>query len=56
MQKENAAGALWNLAVDVDNKVAIARASGIEPLFELARSGAGRARRRVVERPPVRER
>ena len=38
-QKTGAARSLMNLAVDADNKAAIARAGGIEPLVALARSG-----------------
>ena len=38
-QKQWAAGALWNLALNADNQVAIARAGGIEPLVALARDG-----------------
>ena len=36
-QKEEAAGALMNLAANAENQVAIARAGGIEPLLALAR-------------------
>ena len=39
MQKEQAAGALQNLALNADNKVAIAQAGGIAPLVALAKSG-----------------
>ena len=39
MQKEKAAGALQNLAVNADNKVAIAKAGGISPLVALAHDG-----------------
>ena len=39
MQKEKAAGALQNLAVNADNKVAIAKAGGISPLVALAYDG-----------------
>ena len=38
--KENAAAALWNLALNADNQVAIAHAGGIAPLVELTRSGS----------------
>ena len=38
-QKEQAAGALANLALNTDNQAAIARAGGIEPLVALVRSG-----------------
>ena len=53
---EQAAGALWSLAVNTDNKVAIAKAGGIAPLVALARDGDAaaidRAERAVV--PPAR--
>ena len=38
-QKENAAGALATLAINADNKVAIAEAGGIVPLVALAHDG-----------------
>ena len=38
-QKENAAGALRNLACNDDNQEAIVRAGGIAPLIALARDG-----------------
>ena len=41
-QKEEAAGALWNLSVNHDNSVAIVAAGGIEVLIALARDGTER--------------
>jgi len=41
--QEKAAGALWILARDADNKVAIAQAGGIAPLVALTRSGSAGA-------------
>ena len=38
-QKEEAAGALWNLSANDDNSVAIAAAGGVEVLVSLARDG-----------------
>lgn len=38
-QKEDAAGALWNLAVNNENRVKIALCGGISPLMELVRNG-----------------
>ena len=38
-QKKNAAAALWNLAVNDDNEIAIAKAGGIPPLVALIRDG-----------------
>ena len=38
-QKEKVAGALWNLASNAENQVAIARAGGIASLVALATSG-----------------
>jgi len=37
--KEYVAGALWNLAVNADNQIAIATKGGIEPLIALVKSG-----------------
>ena len=37
--KENAAGALRNLADNADNKIAIATKGGLEPLIALVKSG-----------------
>ena len=44
-QKERAARALWSLALDADNKRALAQAGGIAPLIALARSGTDGLRR-----------
>ena len=38
--KKNATDALWNLALNADNKVKIARAGDIAPLVALARGGS----------------
>ena len=35
--KEKASGALWNLAVNVENREEIARAGGIQPLVAVLR-------------------
>ena len=38
--KQNAAGVLWNLAINADNKVAITEAGGIDALEVLTRSNS----------------
>jgi len=48
-QKEEAAGALWNLALNADNHVSIAVAGGIPPLVALARDGTDRQKEQAAE-------
>ena len=48
-QKENAAAALWMLAINDDNQVAIARAGGIEPLVALARGGTEKQKEHAAD-------
>ena len=48
LQKEHAAGALWNLAGDTDNRVAIAQAGGIPPLVALARDGTAQQKKEAA--------
>jgi len=47
-QKESAAGALRNLAVNDDNKIRIAEAGGIPPLVALVRDGNAKQRESAV--------
>ena len=51
--KEEAAGALANLAVNAVNSVAILAAGGIAPLVELTRSGTDGAGPMMIELPNV---
>ena len=46
--KENAAGALSNLSVNADNKVAIAKEGGLKPLVALLTSGTPVAKEKAV--------
>ena len=48
-QKEEAAGALGNLAHNADNQVAIARAGGIAPLVAMARGGTDGQKEKAAE-------
>ena len=47
--KAKAAGALWNLAVNDDNQVAIAAAGGILPLVALLSSGDAKGKAKAAE-------
>ena len=46
--KEKASGALWNLAVNVENREEIARAGGIQPLVAVLRSGTDVAQEKAA--------
>ncbi|KAH8082083.1 serine/threonine kinase [Aureococcus anophagefferens] len=46
--KEWAAGALWNLALNADNRVAIAKAGAVDPLVDLLRTGTDGAKERAA--------